>query len=163
MNITQLDIARLSDNDVRRLVVAVMTAVEGVDRSGRASGGDFWRRFARALVRARRERHLAWLSAEAELVNAGGVGGLVGPGDDPVGDAWEELRRAVRGDTPPSRFDGDGEVTATATVTATGRRDGRSRSCAYDGDHSSQGPRRNVCRRHPQLRRGRPALLDHDH
>lgn len=93
MNITQADLAHLTDTDAKALVVALN------DVSDRYPGplGDFWRRVSVALVRAIRERATLLAVAECDLVNAEvEEGGIVEPGSDPVADALDELREQIR-------------------------------------------------------------------
>jgi hypothetical protein len=100
--IDQRDIAHLSDDQVRLLVLAVVDAVGEMDRGpgGSPALPDFWRRFVVALIRARRERARILFEADCDLINDDGPGALVGPGEDPVADALEELRRGARGESP---------------------------------------------------------------
>lgn len=88
MQITQSDIAHLTDNQVKALAV-------GMHDVGARQGGplaEFWHAFALTLVAAMRERTRLVLLAEAELMDDDEEGELVEPGSDPVGDALAELR-----------------------------------------------------------------------
>lgn len=77
----------------------IYRTVDAEDGPG-ASGGvaDFWRRLAVALVRARRERAGLLAALELDAMNDDGPGAIVGPDDDPVADALDELRRKCRGE-----------------------------------------------------------------
>ena len=85
MKISQEDIAHVSDDDLKRMVVA----------AGKAGGSShFWGEFARAVIRARRERVSMLAGMELDVINDDGPGAIVGPDDDPMADALAELRRA---------------------------------------------------------------------
>ncbi len=92
MIIDQADVARLSDDDVRRLVLTLE------DGAGGRPGGvpAFWRHLARTLRRTLLDRQRLLAVMELGLLNdEEAEGSLVGPGDDPVADALEELRRGL--------------------------------------------------------------------
>lgn len=93
MNITQADIAQLDDDSCKRLVAMYHQIHED---GGQIAG--FAHALSMALVAALRERRRLWLLLEFELMNHDGPGSLVGPDDDPIAEAREELRRAVRRD-----------------------------------------------------------------
>lgn len=87
MRIELADLTDLTDTEVKRMAIAAdQLAGEG----GRASS--FWRTLSLALVRAQRGRRAAADDIE-DLVDCDVVGALVGPDDDPVGDALAALRR----------------------------------------------------------------------
>ncbi|RBY92951.1 hypothetical protein [Blastococcus sp. TF02A-30] len=64
MLITQLDLAGLSDDQVRRMVVALRDSAEGAPVSARR----YTDRHAAALVRALNNRHRALAVAELDLL-----------------------------------------------------------------------------------------------
>lgn len=87
MRIELADLTDLTDTEVKRMAIA---ADQMAGQGGRASS--FWRTFSLALVQAQR-----WRRATAEeledMADGDPVGSLVGPNDDPVGDALAALRR----------------------------------------------------------------------
>lgn len=91
MKIDQTDIAHLTDDNVRRMVLALTDST--VHEAGPLP--DFYRRLAVALVRAFRTRRGAFAALECDFLNDDGEGAIVGPDDDPVADALEELRRGI--------------------------------------------------------------------
>ncbi len=64
MNVSQHDLGQLSDNQVRAMVVDAAALVEA---GGPAAA--FYRKFATALARARRERRRILLTLEADALN----------------------------------------------------------------------------------------------
>lgn len=100
MIVTQQDIAHLSDDDVRRVVLAVLATVDANEAPGAVVSplADLWRRLAVGLVRALRARRRTFAVVEFEVMNGDDEGAIVGPDDDPVADALDELRRAARGE-----------------------------------------------------------------
>lgn len=94
MRVEQLDIAHLSDDDVRRLVALL---VDVADAAGNHPVADVWRRMIVALVRAHRARRAAFDELVLDALNDDGPGALVAPGDDPITDALDALRRECRG------------------------------------------------------------------
>jgi hypothetical protein len=88
MLITQLDIARLSDDTIRRMVITLREAAGGAPPASRS----YTQRHAAALVRALNERHRRLAVAELELADDE-EGSLMEPGTDPAADAQAELRR----------------------------------------------------------------------
>jgi hypothetical protein len=92
--IHQHDIAGLSDDEIRAMVVRLRDAAGGQPPSARR----FTDRLAAALVRALNERRRLLAVAELELLNDDEAeGGLVGAGEDPVADALAELGAAPKG------------------------------------------------------------------
>lgn len=89
MKIEAQDVDQLDDATLKRLVLAIEEQLSD-EQPDRAA--PFWRSLQRALVEAIQERRRAWLLLEAELLDVHDSGGIVGPNDDPVGDALRELR-----------------------------------------------------------------------
>lgn len=92
MEMTQRDLGRLSDDEIRSLGLALE---EG---AGDRCGGipDFWRHVASTLRRGLTDRCRAVAVAELYLLNdEEAAGSLVEPGTEPVGDAQEQLRRGA--------------------------------------------------------------------
>ena len=71
MIVTQHDIAHLSDDQVKLIVVAIRDMVGPLDATTNRGLPDFWRRLALALIRARRDR--AGVLAALELDALGQV------------------------------------------------------------------------------------------
>jgi hypothetical protein len=94
--ISQQDIARLSDDTIRRMVIDLIAGRSAAD-SGAARS--FSMRMAAALARALKERHRLLIVVELELLIADdeAEGSLVEPGTDPVAEAVAELRRDAPG------------------------------------------------------------------
>ena len=94
MNIDQTDIANLSDNDVKLMVIAL---TDGTVNHPESPVVDFWRRAAIALIRAHRERKAVFAALAMDAMSGDDeCGAIVEPGDDPVADGLEELRQAIR-------------------------------------------------------------------
>lgn len=90
--VTQRDIARLSDNDIKRMILGVVEQVDGVTGPYPAPGAaSFWQVFVVAMFKAMRERTMAFAVMATDAINEDGPGAVVGPGDDPVADTLEEL------------------------------------------------------------------------
>jgi hypothetical protein len=87
--ITQLDLVGTSDDQIRRMVIALRHAADGAPPSARR----YTDRHAVALVRALNERRRILAVAELEVAEDREEGALVAPGTDPVADALAELRR----------------------------------------------------------------------
>ncbi|MGK5171830.1 hypothetical protein [Geodermatophilus sp. CPCC 205761] len=97
MRLGQHDVADLSDDQIRRMVVRLRDAADGAPVSARR----FTDRLAAALVRALADRRRILAVVELAMTETDDEGDLVGPGDDPVGDALAELRRdEPRGSVP---------------------------------------------------------------
>lgn len=94
MKVDLADIAHLSDDDVRRMVLALTD----MTREGSSGLDDFYRRLTVALIRALRARCRAFEVLACDAMNDDGPGELVEPGSDPVSDALDELRRMARGE-----------------------------------------------------------------
>jgi hypothetical protein len=94
MIITQQDIARLSDDTIRRMVLELMDGRSAADPGAVRC---FSVRFAAALVRALKERHRLETVADLDLLEDEAEGSLVEPGTDPVAAAAAELRRDAGG------------------------------------------------------------------
>jgi hypothetical protein len=94
VKIDQSDLAHLSDDDIRRLVLAIVASIED---GGHPGLSDFYSRLVVALVRTFRARRASFIEQALELMNDDGPGMLVEPGCDPVADALEEMRRAAGG------------------------------------------------------------------
>lgn len=88
MRLTQADVAHLSDAQVRALAVAMRQAAGEVADPVNS----VWWAFAAALVGALRERRRVLAVAELDLADDEEEGGLVGAGDDPIGEAVGRLR-----------------------------------------------------------------------
>ena len=94
MVIHQHDIADLSDDEIRRIVVRLREQSGGVPPSARRVTD----RLAAALVRALNDRRRLLAVAELGLLNDDEAeGALVGAGEDPVTDALAELDLRSRG------------------------------------------------------------------
>lgn len=87
--LTQDDVSQLSDDDLKRQAVQLRTLA--ADPANRKLAGVF-RKLAFEMVRLVKERRTSWLYFEAELMNDDGPGAIVGPDDDPIGDAVREMR-----------------------------------------------------------------------
>ena len=87
--LAQHDVADLSDDDIRRMVVRLRDAADGAPMSARR----FTDRLAVALVRVLQERRRLLSVAELELSETDDEGTIVGADDDPIGEAMDELRR----------------------------------------------------------------------
>jgi hypothetical protein len=97
--IEQADIAHLTDDQVKLMVLAIVDTVGELDGPGPSPGpADFWRRLAVGLVRARRLRVAAFHELTLDALNDDGPGALVEPGSDPVVEALDTLRRHARGE-----------------------------------------------------------------
>lgn len=91
MRIEQVDIAGLSDSDLKRMVLVL------ADEDWPSTGiGDFYRRVAAALVRVVRERRLLVADLEYDLMNDDDIGAIVEAGSDPIAEALEEMRDGIR-------------------------------------------------------------------
>lgn len=92
MIIGQEDVAHLSDNEIRRIVLRLRDAAGGEPPSGRR----FTDRLAAALVRALADRCRILAVAELDYLNGeADEGEHVGHDDDPVGEAMDELHRGM--------------------------------------------------------------------
>lgn len=87
MRIGQHDVAQLTDDQLRFLVVVLM----GVAGDNPGPIGDLWQRIAYHLSRQVKARRCVLHELEVDLADDGGEGELVEPGADPVGDALREL------------------------------------------------------------------------
>lgn len=89
MRITQHDLAGLSELDLKRTVIALAKATDGLPRPAALLVA----RLANEVARARRERRQMFGELELNMLNdPDAEGALVGPDDDPIGDALRELR-----------------------------------------------------------------------
>lgn len=92
MLISQFDLAALTDNEIRRIVVRLRDAAGGEP----PSAASFTDRLAAALVRALAERRRLLAVAELGLINDDEAeGALVATGTDPVVEAMDELRQGM--------------------------------------------------------------------
>ncbi|WP_028645239.1 hypothetical protein [Nocardioides sp. URHA0020] len=91
VQVDQLDIAGLSDNQVRHWVVLLQLIAD--DPATHPGYARFQGAVASGLVGALRERQRMLVELDSDVLNAENVGGLVEEGTDPVADALEELRR----------------------------------------------------------------------
>ncbi len=89
MRLDQFDVARLTDDEIRSLVLALE------DRAGDRPGGlpDYWRTEAAALRRVLADRRRMFAVAVLDVEEDEAEGSLVEPGTDPVADAQAQLRQ----------------------------------------------------------------------
>jgi hypothetical protein len=94
MKIDQHDIAGLSDDGIRRLVIGLRDLADGQPPSSRR----YTDRHAAALVRALNDRRRLLAVAELDLLNDDEAeGALVGAGEDPVTEALAQLGAGPNG------------------------------------------------------------------